>query len=893
MDPETAMCRDSKLPGASEFEARRRQLNCSGLRVGSILTMTLVPVFGVLDWFVMPEHLAFVLTLRAISTAYAFLCFFLTYTRFGTRWSSPLSVSLFTLVGEAISMMIYVDDGYRSPYYAGLMLVVLAAGVVFRWTLLESGVCSSLIYLAYFVPGLNQYLVLRQNLDTFLANNFFLASTIVIVFVAQHFNLQQLWREYRANSELVVMKASVEGACAELRTLDQRKTKFFNNVAHELRTPLTLILATLDGLSSGHASDSPDVRVEQLGTIRVNSQRLLRLITDLLDLGRLEEHFLRLNVKDVALAPLLGDIVEYARPLAARKGIALRLEVEADASEVCADAEKIERVVVNLLANALKFTDPGGQVLVWLRSADDHVLIDVRDNGKGISKQAQRWIFERFRQADDEVARRYGGTGIGLALAKELVELHGGHISLESEEGIGSTFTVHLRRGRDHFAPGTVERCAADARILHCSICKEPQVWNCHLEERRCYRFISLSDATERVVQAPEARPTPAGARVLVVEDNLEVQRLLSGQLSDAYSITLVASAERGLDLARAEHPDVIVTDCMMPGMDGVTMLRELRANPATADIPVVMLSANNLESNRTAARDAGADVYLSKPFSAQELRSVVGQLLRRRVQQVGVVFREQVKSLEVISAGFAHEIHNPLSYLSNAVHVIQQKLDEIQSVASRQELTVDELRSSVLSIHERTSRMVAVALTGVKRIQAVVTLVRGYARAGSPRDAVALSLDELVHEVSRLVMTPDGREVQIISDLATNGIRVRGVPGELEQVIRNLLQNALEAVGSGGHVWLRTHCDGPWAILEVRDDGPGMPGDVLSRIFTPFFTTKAPGRGMGLGLAISHRLVTNIGGDISVESFVNHGTTFRVHLPIYGERTDAPAPVH
>ncbi|HMA94547.1 MAG TPA: ATP-binding protein, partial [Polyangiaceae bacterium] len=536
---------------------------------------------------------------------------------------------------------------------------------------------------------------------------------------------------------------------------------------------------------------------------------------------------------------------------------------------------------VNLLANALKFTEPGGQVLVWMRGSGDHLLVGVRDNGRGISPEAQRWVFERFRQADDEVARRYGGTGIGLALAKELVELHGGHITLESEEGKGSDFVVHLRFGSGHFAPGTVEQSMSSAQATHCNAIDKPTEWSCHLAERRCYRFISLSDATESAPTPLNSKLGYAGSRVLVVEDNVEVQRHLSMQLGDCHSLVLATDGERGLEVARSEHPDVIITDCMMPKMDGVTLLRELKADAATADIPVIMLSANNLESNRTAARNAGADIYLCKPFSAQELRSAVNQLLRNRVRQVGVVVREQVKSLEVISAGIAHEIHNPLSYLSNAVHVIQQKLDELHAAANQPGISIDELRANVLSARERTVRMISVALTGIKRIQAVVTLVRGYARAGSPRDFTALSLDELVREVSRLVMTPDGRDVQIVSELGTEGIRVRGIPGELEQVIRNLLQNAIEAVPSGGHVWLRTHCDKQWVVLEVKDDGPGMPQDVKSRIFTPFFTTKEPGRGMGLGLAISHQLVANIGGDISVESMVNHGTTFRVHLPI------------
>ncbi len=873
----------SHLPQDLDFEARRCSLNTAGLRVGAVLAALIFPAFSVLDWFVIPEHFVFLLILRLAVGAYALLCLALTYTHLSRRWVSFLSVSLFTTAGVVISWMVYLDEGFRSSYYAGLMLVVTTTGVVFRWSWLECVLCYGLIYASYFLPGMVLFVDSQRGETTLIGNNFFLVSIIIIIYAAQHHSVLQLRREHKANLDLLTTKEALERAYNDLKVLDRMKSSFFSNVTHELRTPLTMILAPIESLLEDAAPMTGATQREYLCSIRANAQRLLRLINDLLDLACLEENYLQLRVEEADLVVLLHEIVEYARPLAARKNIRMELTVEESRGGVYVDVEKIERVIVNLVANALKFTEPGGTVSVWTRELPDELELGVRDSGKGIPPEAQRWIFERFRQADDSVTRRYGGTGIGLSLAKEIVELHGGHITVDSVTGSGSNFVVHLQRGIDHFPAGALDKRSSSLPVLAANHGpeREPREWTRQLTERKDFRFLDIEQATERRL-APRGEDQPRATKILVVEDNVEILRFLSLQLRDEHTVYLAPDGERGLALARSELPDVIVTDYMMPKMDGLALLKELKGDVKTVDIPVIILTAKNMAADRLAAREAGADIYLGKPFSPQELRLAVSQLLRKRGRQTSVVAREQVKTLEVISAGLAHEIHNPLSYLSNAVHVIGEQLDLLRVAANEEQTSIEELRGIVTASQDRTGRMMRVARTGIERIQRIVELVRNYARAGCPRDVSPMELDEIVRDVSRLLIPPDGLDIQIQHDLATGGIQVGGVPGEMEQVIRNLLQNAFEAVAAGGHVWTRTRSDGRWVFFEVSDDGPGMAQDVMARVFTPFFTTKAPGRGMGLGLAISHQLVTQVGGDITVESVVSRGTTFRVRFPIY-----------
>jgi len=861
------------------FEERLQEANNLGLRAAGILIAVLTLLFLILDWFIIPASFLFLLMMRTMMSLIALVIFSLTFTRFGKKNSSPLSVFLFSMTALCVVVMVHLHEGYKSPYYAGIMLVVLGAGVFMKWRVKYSCFTCLIIYVSYLIPCLFQEI---QAVEILVSNSFFLLSTMIVVIVAQYSSLSLLRSEFYSRLNLNETKASLEEAYKKLQELDRLKSQFFSNITHELRTPLTLILSPLESiLESGSGAFDKEQR-EYLKPIWKNALRLLKLINDLLDLTKLEDHFMRIRIEKNDLIFLLSDILEHSRPLAARKDIDLTMEVRSTRDDIWVDMEKMERVIVNLVSNALKFTEPGGKVNIWMESGEGELKIGVEDDGIGIPEELQAQVFERFSQADGSVSRHYGGTGIGLALVKEIVELHGGWITVDSKAGEGCLFVIHLQSGQGHFNTKILDRRKVeetpDARRR--SEDRGPKEWTFQLLERKDYRFIDVAAATDRRV-AERSDDNARATKVLVVEDNLDVLRFLNHQLSVEHSVYLAPDGVQGLELAKREMPDVIVTDYMMPEMDGLEMLRRIKADPQTAGIPVIMLTAKSKLEDRLEVREAGADEYLSKPFRPRELRSTVRQLLESQGRQASVVMREHVKSLEVISAGLAHEIHNPLSRIRSSFAVISKKLNKITETLQREDMEAAEKVKVVQSNLERMERMRQIAEQGIQRIKDVVKLVRRYAREGYPEEPAPIALDEMVQDVARLIAPDMEREVQIEVDPQAPGVTVRCIPEEMQQVIRNIWQNAVDATGEGGKVRVETRVDGPVVVFQVSDNGSGISHANIKRIFVPFFTTKDPNNGLGLGLAVAHQVVDRAGGVISVESIEGEGTTFEVKLPI------------
>ncbi|MBK6848793.1 MAG: response regulator [Proteobacteria bacterium] len=746
----------------------------------------------------------------------------------------------------------------------------------------------ALVYVAYALPAAFGFMpFFAADLVAIISNQFFLLSTITIIVSAQHHRYNLEAREFRSTLALQSTKSSLETALNRLRELDRMKSEFFNNITHELRTPLTMILAPLDGLLEGEMGHLDQAQKRYLAPIRRSALRLLKLINDLLDVAKLEERYLRLRIEASDLRGMLTEIVEHATPLAKRKRIGLELRLDHSRDDIFVDLEQMDRVVVNLLSNALKFTPPGGKVTVTLDADDREGRITVVDTGIGIAPEQHERIFERFSQADGTVTRRYGGTGLGLALAKEIVELHGGRISVESAPKAGSTFCIHLRPGREHFDPAILERRSAEQLSERAARAedREPREWTRSLLERAEFRFLELDDATERRVTGRDRNPKAKATKVLVVEDNLEVLRFLHLQLQEQHEVFLARNGVQGLEMARSERPDVIVTDYMMPELDGLSMVKRLRAERDTAQLPIIMLTAKGNLDDRLEVREAGADIYLSKPFSPRELRAAIRQLLQQRGRQVSLLIREQVRSLELIAGGLAHEIHNPLNYIRNSLHVIDERLQG--SIALLRDPAIPDAERATRLTHwrEQIVRMNEIAQTGVSRIDEVVKLVRRYAREGYPSDPLPMDFDAAVEDVGRLIAPKNAEPVQSIVELRAPGAKVVCIADEMHQAIRNLWQNALDAAPANGRVWVRTRVERELLHFEVEDDGPGIPPDHLKRIFTPFFTTKAQGKGMGLGLAITHQVVDLAGGVVAVDTVVGKGSTFRITLPLARER--------
>jgi PAS domain S-box-containing protein len=405
-----------------------------------------------------------------------------------------------------------------------------------------------------------------------------------------------------------------------LAELDRTKTAFFSNVSHEFRTPLTLMLAPLEEILSG--DEAPAGVKELVSTTWRNGLRLQRLVNTLLDFSRIEAGRLRASFEPVDLSGLTAELASTFRSAMERAGLTLTVDCPPLPEQAYVDREMWEKVVLNLLSNAFKYTFEGG-VTVRTQARGGQAILTVEDTGTGIPAHELPHIFERFHRVEGARGRTQEGTGIGLALVAELIRMHGGTVEARSTEGQGSIFTVSLPLGLAHLRPERV--IAPDPTSAHSPL---PEV---------------LPDAPTG------ARPGGgAGGKVLVVDDNADMREYLARLLGHRYQVLTAANGEEAMGFVREDPPDLILSDVMMPVLDGFGLLSALRADPATAAIPVILLSARAGEEASVEGLSAGATDYLAKPFTVRELLARVGahiEMARARSQTNEV--------LESITDGF------------------------------------------------------------------------------------------------------------------------------------------------------------------------------------------------------------------------------------------------
>ncbi|MCW2724884.1 MAG: histidine kinase [Frankiales bacterium] len=396
----------------------------------------------------------------------------------------------------------------------------------------------------------------------------------------------------------------------ELAELDRAKTAFFTNVSHEFRTPLTLLLGPAEDALQDKAHPLPAPQRTRVELIERNAQRLLKLVNTLLDFSRLEAGDLPAQFEPVDLARYTAELAAAFAPATDRVGLSLTVECPPLAEPVWVDREMWAKVVLNLLSNALKFTFGGGITLRLLQEGDaGAVRLEVTDSGIGIAPSEQERLFERFRRVTGSQSRSYEGSGIGLALVAELAKVHGGSVAVESAPGQGSTFVVRLPLGSAHLpadqlvtTPGV---SSVDAKARATGFLAEAMRWT------------GLDGAATPAASGSGEHERP---RVLVVDDSADMRDYVSRLLAVEYDVEAAEDGAKGLAAALAQPPDLVLTDLMMPNLDGFQLLGALRAEPATAHIPVVMLSARAGEEATIEALEAGADDYLIKPFGAREL---------------------------------------------------------------------------------------------------------------------------------------------------------------------------------------------------------------------------------------------------------------------------------
>jgi signal transduction histidine kinase len=896
---------------AVAFRAYDQQVALSNIRVGCVLGMVLMPLGVVLDYMVYPLMVKEFLGLRLASSVLIGMFLALVTTRMGRAHYRVFGLILLLIPASFIAVMIARTEGAASPYYAGLNLVLLVVAFVLRWTFRESLVAVLLLLALYLTacvahgplwappaatvdsgmgvagnlsawavePGGLGYPAEVQSQGLFFNNLYFLALTGIIVVTGNHFLGLLRFREFASRYELDRNRRELEASNRKLKELDQIKSRFFANISHELRTPLTLLLAPLESLMHRQETGLTMEMRELLRTMHENGLRLLKLINDLLDLVRLDSGVLQIRPEPVSVGDLLRGLASAVAPVAREKEIQVRVELASGLGTYLLDRDMIEKAILNLLFNAIKFTPAGGQVALRASQSGDELIVGVADTGIGIGPEALSRVFDRFWQGDASSRRKHQGAGIGLALVKELTEANGGRVTVESREGRGTTFTLWL-----------------PCRTPETSFLRDKQAPRNQADEEEwlanLYRRAELSPATlvpRREVRELEAREAVDRPLVLVADDESAMRRFLDSELRGDFRLHEAADGVQALEAALRLRPDVVLLDMMMPEKDGLEVCRELREREETRNIPIIMLTARVDEETKLAALSRGANDFLLKPFSTTELyvrvRNLVAahQLQKRLAQQnelltgalkqlketqSQLVQAEKLTSLGRLSAGIIHEINNPLNFAATGLYALRGKQRFLADAEQ------DEYREILDDIDE-----------GITRVRDIVSDLRTFTFPNAaPTDEVRLA--ETVEVALRFLSHEWDQRIRKVRDVS-DAVVVRANRNKLVQVLVNLLQNALDALktkpfepGATPQIEIRGEVTSDEVRLHVRDNGPGIEPTDLDRIFDPFFTTKEVGQGMGLGLSISYRILEEAGGRIEVRTGAGEFTEFILVFP-------------
>ena len=684
---------------------------------------------------------------------------------------------------------------------------------------------------------------------------------------------------------------------AALAELDRAKTAFFSNVSHEFRTPLTLLLGPIEELLGRRDKLEPEA-LRALDVAHRNALRLLKLVNSLLEFSRIEAGRVQATYEPTDLAAYTADIASSFRSAIERAGLTFSVECPPLPVTVYVDREMWEKIVLNLVSNAFKFTFDGG-ISVKLSASDAGVELRVRDTGVGITADQLPRIFDRFHRVPNVQSRTYEGTGIGLALVKELVKYHGGDIEVESIEQVGTTFSIRLPFGAEHLpadrVAGGIATAPAPSARTSATYVEEALNWTGG-------EVATVGPHSAADVDLEERTPL-----VLLADDNTDMREYVARLLqSQGWTVTAVSDGHRALEAALEQRPDLVLSDVMMPGLDGFGLLRELRSRHETSTIPVILLSARAGIEARVDGAHAGADDYIVKPFAAQELVARVSAhlaLSRERTRAIETLeasrnelqqAREQADKLRR-EAELANRVKS--EFLAAMSHELRTPLNAIAGY-------VDLMR---LGIHGPTTEAQQGALTRIERSQkhllSLINDILNFAKleAGRVEYHVGdVDLEEMVAGVMPIIQPQLESKHLTCETHVRFGTSARGDREKVEQILLNLLSNAIKFTMPGGRIVIDTPLRdgsepaGDVVYLRVTDTGIGIPDAKQSMIFEPFVqidrnlahTTE----GTGLGLAISRDLARAMDGDLRVRSVDSGGSSFTLSLPA-SKTSSTPAP--
>lgn len=848
---------DEYRPG---FEAQnwtdRAYLN----QIGCIVSIVIVTLGIPLDYIVYPQYFSEFTFLRLGEVLFLSIMFFVT-TLSSMRPHLFKITAIFTgSVIATVCVIIFVTEGAVSPYYAGINLVLIGIGFIMGLSYKEALSYSVFAILSYlFVSALAG--IPEDSWRIVIINSYFIFLTGVIAVIAAYFSYRVRFYSYAQEMEL-------QKSNTALQEMDRRKSEFIANVSHELRTPVAVIVGPAKHLLEQQSNQLPASARKVVEQIVRNGGRLIKLVNDLLELMVLENttqatvNYTRIDLKAVLnictdqLAPLFGN----------HNTRFLNTVVPPYCVWVNGNESQLERVCFNLIQNAYKFTDPeSGRIDVELSVENDHAILKVQDNGIGIDPEHHEMIFDRYRQVDGSTTRRAQGTGIGLALVKEIVEAHGGTASVDSQPGVGSTFTLQF--------PLTINQSDL-------SDPKETDNINMRREAESDYLLnFDVRPTPESTTKAYRSEGKPL---LVLVEDEYDIASMMLDALQADYDLVWLKDGSSASQEIASLQPHAVLLDHMLPGKDGLDVAREMKRHQSLSTTPILLVTANARDTLKQDALDLGIDEFIAKPFSWVELRARVKNLVSRadleRVlsernselqramdelsrSEAQLIQSEKWRSLSHFSGALIHEIGNPLNVALSAMRIaVKHKNPDIRAEA------------------------LGDAQSSLERIRDLVTDLKDFLTPENTPVFEPVALHLVVDRAEALHRTRLSNVT--VSHEGLSDALVLGNKNALIQIVSNLIANSLDAFeqnqSPNACISIAATLDagpaGAFYHLKISDNGPGINEAVVPTLFSPF--RPGPGSsGLGIGLSICRKMVNQMGGQIHL-SAANEGALFEIILP-------------
>lgn len=678
-------------------------------------------------------------------------------------------------------------------------------------------------------------------------------------------------------------KAKLETAYAELERLyekvtrlDELKTSFFANVSHELRTPLTLISSPLDRLMKTETSTEA---LRDLRMMRRNTMLLHKYVNDLLDISKIEANAMDLNYSRVNLAVMARFMESVFDSMMADHRVTLDIAAPEELV-VTVDGDKVQRVILNLLSNALNHTPPGGRICLGLCREGDQAEIRVDDSGPGIAAEYRDKIFERFQMGDPDTRKRFGGSGLGLSIVKEFVTRHRGTVNVTDSPLGGASFVVRLPVQ----APGGETILSSEWESTHEMYSRSAMPLD-----------VPGQDSGEAALpeEAEQRMPGVKEPVLLLVEDNWDMSDFISRVLRREGRIITASNGREALDIMHRERPDLVVTDVMMPVMTGEELVAEIRKDAVLQDIPVLVLTARPADENQAAMLLKGVQDYVTKPFLVEELRARVHNLLAAKLTRDSL--RQEVDSQSDDVRQLARELAQRARELDQANrakdHFLAVLSHELRTpltptlAAARLMETADSFEPSQV---RETMAMIRRNIELEARLVDDLLDYTGIAKGKLQLELVPLDLHQTVrHAAAMCEAAIRNKKLSVEMDLAAASHVILGDEARLSQVVWNILLNSVKFTPSSGRLLLKTSNPSRDRVkLEVIDTGMGIEPDILPHIFEPF-RQGSPERGrhlggLGLGLSVAKGLVEAHGGSIRASSVGSgRGTTMTLEFAV------------